>query len=204
MNGAGPAWNLRERVGGNQRHDEAERPVRRKHPGNPAEQRKQHALGQHLLHDASPARAKRQPDRHFTVPRQRPFEQQAGQVGTRDQHDHCHRGEQQQRCRTIRAEPGFLQWHGAERPARIRVGIGRGQLAADGVQLRPRLIRRDPCREPADRAHAARDAAVQQRGIESSHKDVVLKEAEIGRQYADDRVVDAVERNRAAHNRGIL
>ena len=98
-----------------------------------AAERQQDALGQQLADDAAAAGAERRADGDLPLPRQRPRQQQVGDVGARDQQ---HEGRPTP-SRTSSDEPHvadhlLLQRHDAERQAavrRIEVRDARGAAA---------------------------------------------------------------------------
>src|SRR5687767_11091607 len=75
-----------------------------------------------------------------------------------------------------------------------------GQSSADRIQFGARLLERHALRKTADGSHVSGGPVAPEARIESGDPDVRVPQAEPGRQHADDGVIDAVERDRAAED----
>ena len=172
-------------------------------------ERKHHAFGEELANEPATAGAERDADRQLVPPRQRTREQQAGDVGARDQQDEGGRAHQGEEPRAGGA--------GHSRPNRHQTRVDAAERSRDfalqcahhaiDVVLRrtQRQGRRDAGEDP-DRPHV-RVSRVTRKARDVPRNDrvraLVRRHAEAWRHHADHGPLAARHLDRAADDRGV-
>ncbi len=134
-------------------------------------------------------------------------EQQVGEVGARDQEDHADGAGQDPQGTLGVADDVVEKRHEVGGEALVLVGVRGGEPLHRRGELGPRRRRRRAGRQAQDRAEEVGSARLRCHRVRDPdrHEDVGvrLRQAELGRENADDGVGLAAERDRAADDRRI-
>ncbi len=182
-------------------------------PADTSKHREDHALGQHLTKQPSPAGAKRRADRELTISARGPHEQKVGDVGAGDQEDE--QDEQLQEVEGRAKVPHELIADGhAEAAEAARLGEGLAlrqtfQVAIDdGLHLRVDLFERRARLQPRD--HLAELVAaplvghlLRRERERHQHGHVTAGQLEVRGQDAEDLMRFPAEANRPANDGAI-
>ena len=186
-------------------------------PTTPPRDRQEHALGQQLSGEAAAAGAERRPHRQFLLPRQRPRQQQVGDVGARDQQHESHRRAQHDERETDTPDCLLLQRQHAKRQSAvggIEIRMVPPQVRGESLELGSRLLDRRARRQRredvvvlavSDPRRVGRQRQRQQdlRLLDDAERRHDLaRELEGGRQHPDHFVRLTVQRQRAADGVG--
>ena len=164
---------------------------------HPGETREQEALDEQLPHDSGSRCAQRHPHADLPGPASGPREEQIGAVCAGDEQHDAGRGQQRRQDRPERAVVVLVERGDPRLESFVRVGMGRREGGADGVEIRLRPGNGHPARETADGAEDPLIALVVGQSGRSPQRLPQLRplrELEAGGHHADDgrrRIVDA-------------
>ena len=119
-------------------------------------ERERQTLGQQLPDQPSAARSQRLPDTEFADARRRTAQLQIGHVGTNDQKQHAHGGEQHRHCGALFLCQGVVETNEPHAHFGVRVGIHLLQAARNGCHLPVGMFEGDAMAEAGDHIQIVR------------------------------------------------
>ena len=180
-----------------------EQPEAQHETADRAQRGEQDALGEELTNQAAAARAEGRAQRHFTRPQRRSRQQEIRQVGTPDHQHGADRGHHHhQRQTQLVADHAIDEAVHRRAPTLLDVGILLRDAGGNAAHLGLGALEAHAGLQPSDDGQVV-EVAHHVRSIErKGHAHLRPRPIELAtpRQHADDRVVVAVQRDRAPHD----
>ena len=164
-----------------------------------ADERQQHALGEHLADQPAAAGAERRADRQLALTRRRPREHEVADVRARDEQHEPDRAEHHPERRPDLAGQLLPKRHHVRRPAGVELGKQARELGVHARHVLLRLRHRHAVLDAADDADPASPRRSRRRREADGGPDVdrLVEDRESRRHHADDEVGPAVEHDAA-------